>query len=250
MRSQNSNRVIVGLFGLLLSACSALGGTDNSALTAEPIANGELIQDGTALRQLLNDQATQVAATAVAAETYVTERESINAQLLATMRAAIPPTQQIVQAPGQGTPNVNALPDVPGEGSGAAGQPGSMGSTNAGSVVNGTQFSAIQSTRQVNETDGCAVGSSTQFVTTDPEIYVTSRAFNITAGTVLSSVWRYEGEIVYEFSFTVNADDDDFCLWFSIDPATVPFTPGGWSVQLSADGTPLDPSVQFTITGS
>jgi len=66
----------------------------------------------------------------------------------------------------------------------------------------------------------------------------------------MSAVWSLGGAVVYDdFSFTVQTDDDDFCMWFSIDPATVAFTPGAWTAQFVADGVRVEPAVQFTITG-
>ncbi|MFN8529424.1 MAG: hypothetical protein U0670_12490 [Anaerolineae bacterium] len=242
---------------LVSSSCSVLGTANDPAGTTVADATNA-VSEGTAIRQSLDAMSTSVVATAIAAETYVVQRESINAQLLATLRAALPPTQQLVGNAGEGTPSINARPELPGIASqmtpGAPSTPNaaqSASSNVADSSSNGTQFTAVQAANGVNEDDGCALGVQTQFSTSDPEIYVTARAFNIRAGMVMSAQWKLNGSVVYDdYSFTVGADDDDFCLWFSIDPATVPFTPGDWTVQLIADGNPIEPAVSFAIVGS
>ncbi len=233
---------------LVVGGCSGLGGSQNPEVAATE-QNISLAAEGTALRDALNRQSVDTAATAAAAETYILERESINAQLLATLRAVIPPTQQVVQGAGAGTPSLNTQPELPGLAGAGTPVPPSGDVETVGSA-SGTQYTAIATAGGVNNGDGCAVGVRNTFSTSDAEIYLTMRAFNVRAGTIMSAVWSLDGTVMYDdFSFSVAADDDDFCVWFSIDPATVAFTPGTWTAQFFANGTPIEPAAQFTITG-
>lgn len=231
---------------LVVGGCSGLGSSQNPEAAATE-RNISLAAEGTALRDALNRQSVDTASTAAAAETYIVERESINAQLLATLRAVIPPTQQVVQGAGAGTPSLNTQPELPGLAAANTPVPSTDGA--AGSAT-GTQYTAIVTASGVNSEDGCAVGIRNAFSTSDTEIYLTMRAFNVRAGTIMSAMWSLDGAVMYDdFSFSVAEDDDDFCIWFSIDPATVTFTPGNWTAQFFANGTPIEPAAQFTITG-
>ncbi len=197
-----------------------------------------MMAEATTLRQTLEAEANSVEATAVAAETYVMLREGVNAQLLATMRAVIPPTQQIIQQFDSGTPGLNQAPGLPG----VSGETTTVDGS-------GTQFTQSVTTDSVNENDGCAIGNRSSFTTSDARIYVATRAFNITAGTAMSAVWSYEGTVVYDLdAFTVSENDDDFCLWFYVDQESVTFSPGSWSVQVLANGQTIDSAVPFTIS--
>lgn len=234
---------------LVVGGCNGLGGSQNPEAAATE-RNISLAAEGTALRDALNRQSVDTASTAAAAETYIVERESINAQLLATLRAVIPPTQQVVQGAGAGTPSLNTQPELPGLAAANTPVPSTDGGSETTGSATGTQYTAVATAGGVNNEDGCAVGIRNVFSTSDAEIYLTMRALNIRAGTIMSAVWSLDGAVMYDdFSFSVAEDDDDFCVWFSIDPATVAFTPGNWTAQFFANGTPIEPAVQFTITG-
>jgi hypothetical protein len=223
--------LIIGM--ALIGACSAFNTTDTAGTAVAQATS--LVAEATTIRQTIQAQAAQVEATALAAETYVMEREAINAQLLATMRAAIPPTQQVIQQNDGGTPGLNDVPNVQGDG-------------NTADAGIGTRFTQVVTTDAVSDADGCAIGSRTSFTSSDARIYIVTRALNITAGTEMSAEWSYEGTVVYDLDvFTVTENDDDFCLWFYIDPESVTFSPGSWSVQLFANGVAVEPALTFTI---
>jgi len=228
---------------ILASACSVLGGQNEISTGVAQMTPVEA--ESTALIATMEAQGTQVAQTAVAAETYIVQMEGINQQLLLTMRAVIPPTQQIVQTSGEVIEGMNEPIGVPSVGTPDGSSSMSLGGS---AVIGGTQFVQISTARGVSEVDGCALDTTTTFMSNESFIYITARAYNISAGAVMSAAWSYNGAVVYALdSFTVEQNDDDFCLWFYIDPASVPFSVGQWSVQLLMNGTPVGQPVNFVI---
>jgi hypothetical protein len=232
----------IGLLTLLISACAPLLDVEQTP-TAELINREQFARETTAIAQVAQLQATDVAGTAQAAETYVAARESINAQLVLTLRAAIPPTQQQIDSSGLVTPGMNApitTPSAPD----ASGDAGGSAAANTG----GTQFVDLATAAVVSDVDGCASPATSSFSTTTQRIYATARAYNIRAGTQMSADWLRDGVVVFQSaSWSVSADEADFCLWFYIEPVDVAFDVGNWSVQLYADGTPITPAAAFTI---
>lgn len=201
---------------LLLSACQVFNRPDTVAtLRAE---NTGYVIEATTIIETAQAEGTQVQSTANAAITVIAETNSLNAQLVGTLRAVIPPT------------------------------PSRGGNTIVGTAApDGLQFVDTRTASSVRESDGCAIDSKAQFSTSDQRIYATTRALNIRAGTQMGVQWGYQGQVAWSESFTVSADDDDFCIWFYIDPATIPFTPGNWTVRLTANGAPVEPEMIFTI---
>ncbi|MBK8025640.1 MAG: hypothetical protein IPK19_30680 [Chloroflexi bacterium] len=228
---------------LAAAACSALTPEDPAAtLRAE--------------REGYVAEATQIAANGLAAQTQVVETvaaaqgqlsqiEARNAALLLTLRAAVPATQQIVSDSGVVTPGQVATPAPPGSvgSAGGATQPAPGGN----SVAGGTQFVDVATALTVRDSDGCADVIQSAFAADIQRIYVTARAFNITAGTTMRVEWLYLGEMTFTESFTVDVNDDDFCLWFYIEPTETVFSPGSWSVQLYANDQSIAPAATFTI---
>jgi len=206
---------------IVLSSCQVLRPPDvPGTLQAENVA---IVAEATNLAQTREAAAGQVLATAQAAETYVAQEESINEALVATVRAGDPPTvsRSVGSALGAvGTP--------------AAGQ---------------TLFLDIGAAASVRSSDGCAEAPQNQFPADIQEIYVTARALNIRAGTRLDVEWRYEGQVVWQESWTVPIDSDSFCLWFNLDPSVAALLPGSWSASLYADGTGVGSPATFVIGG-
>ncbi|MBI5666596.1 MAG: hypothetical protein HZC41_01190 [Chloroflexi bacterium] len=221
----------IGILGgllLVLGACQALQRPDMPAtLQAEA---GAYVAEATAIAQTVQAQQERLAATVDAAGTRVAETNSINQQLLATARVLVPPT------PGR---TVGSAPEVAG-----SPMPEMMSADGAGTPA----FINTGVTGSIRESDGCANGLQTQFTADADRIYVTTRATSIRAGTVMSVEWRYEGQVVYSDTWTVNQDATDFCLWYFITPEDVPFQAGNWSVELAADGSKIEPAVSFSIT--
>lgn len=234
---------LISVFALISGACSALT-PDDPVATLRAEREGYVAEATTIASDALAQQ-TQVIQTASAAETYVSQVEARNALLAATLRAVLPPTQQIIVDSGAVTPGLLATPappNMPGmEGEGTT----TSGESNAS--VGGTTFTEVATALSVRDSDGCAVSTQNTFAADVNRIYVTARALNITAGTTMRVEWRYNGAQSYTENFTVDRNDDDFCLWFYIEPTEVAFSPGSWSVQLYANDQAIQPEVSFTI---
>lgn len=200
----------------MLSACQAFTRPDTPAtLRAE---NAGYILEATSISETAQAENVNLQATVVAADATLTLMENIHQQLLATARVAIVPTPQI--------------------------QGGDISVTGGSESL---QFVDVGTASSVRDSDGCANGLQSQFGTDTQSIYVTARALNIRAGTLMGVEWQYQGAIVLKEDFVVPIDDDDYCLWFNIDPATVTFSPGGWTVRLFANGNSIEPEVSFDI---
>lgn len=233
---------MVILILLATAACSPF--LEGQQTPTEPLVNREqFAREGTAIAQAGQIQGTAVAETAVAAGTYVAERESINSQLVQTLRVVVPPTQQIVSQSGLVTPGMNATVS-PME---MAAMTPAAGAVMSASTTE-TQFVDVATAVSVRDNDGCAVAPVSGFSTGVERIYATARALNIRAGTQMAADWLYNGALVYQSeSWTVSADDDDFCLWFYVEPDDFAFSAGSWSVQLYANGVAIQPPAAFTI---
>jgi hypothetical protein len=211
--------LLIGLF-VFLSACQVFNRPDTQSTLSSQ--NATFVAEATSIPQTAQVESTQLYETVVAGEATITQGSSINLQLMATARVLIPPTPARV-----------------GTGGGVVG----TSTSNTGVL----QFVETHTASVIRETDGCAADSQAQFSPESPRIYAASRALNVRAGTQMSVEWYYEGQMVWPESFTVSQDDDDFCLWFYIDPQTVSFSPGNWTVRLYADGTAVQPDMTFTI---
>lgn len=224
---------------VIASACSALTPDDPAATLR---AERELyVAEATTIASSEIAQQTQVADSVMVAETRIREVEARNALLLATLQVVAPPTQQIVNSSGAVTPGLLATPAPPGSVITGGSTP------NPGGGVVGTSFVEITTALSVRDSDGCAATVQSAFAADIQRIYVTARAFNINAGTTMRVEWFYEGTSSFTESFTVDANDDDFCLWFYIEPTEVAFSTGSWTVQLYANEQPIQPSASFTI---
>jgi hypothetical protein len=208
---------LVCLLLLGLSACQAFTRPDTPAtLRAE---NAGFLVEATSIAETAQADVERVRGTAEAAETIIARTDSVNQQLRATARVVIPPTPLI------------------------AGGAGAVGTPDA----SGMQFTDLGTTATVRDSDGCANGLQSQFPADTQRIYVTARAVNMKAGTLMGVQWNYDGQPSFSESFVVPIDDDDYCLWFNLDPVAGTFSTGSWSVRLLANETPIEPEVIFTI---
>lgn len=178
------------------------------------------VAEATRIAQTAQVEVTVVAATAQAASTEVAAMQSVNAQLLATVRVGDPPERRVVVA------NVGSTPE------GAEGQ---------------RWFVKTGTSAAVNEADGCVQDAQIEFPSGIPRIYATVRVYNIEPGVRMSATWAYEGDQVWEDAFTVQQGADQLCIWFYVDESYVPLTPGNWSVRLFADGFQLEGPMSFVI---
>lgn len=96
--------------------------------------------------------------------------------------------------------------------------------------------------------DDCALQPEGNFRSSAEKIYVVATAAGITAGTTLGSLW-YQGETqVTAHDFTPDFDINSACIWFFVDQTDFVFAPGNYSVQLTINGTPTGPRLQFVVT--
>lgn len=220
---------------LLLSGCGALTAPNVPAtLRTESTA---YVAEATAIAEALATREVQVALTALAAQTSVAQSSSINRALMATARAVIPPTppRQVGVAP---------------QGAGVMQESGQVASSAASDPSLVGQFINTGVTTAKRDSDGCAESFQTQFTADTFQIYVITRAVSLRAGTVMGAEWSYNGQVVARNSWTAPRDETNFCIWFFINADTVQFSPGGWTVRLTADGRGIDPPVSFTILDS
>ncbi|MCA0452773.1 MAG: hypothetical protein LCI00_02215 [Chloroflexi bacterium] len=235
-------RAYIAVMCLSVSACQVLNAPNAPAtLIAE---NTAYAVEATNMPVSIGGTAVAVAGTAVAAQTQISDINSVNRQLQATLNAVIPPT---------------ARPQIGSEGSIAATQAsitggGVGGTTGTGAVsvdqsvlASGTVLVDLAVTERKRDSDGCADGTSTQFGTDAPIIYAIARATSIGAGAVVSVDWKYQSQSMSSGSYTLPTDQSNFCIWFPLDAATIPFTAGAWSVRFLLNGQPVEPTVFFNI---
>ena len=223
-----------------LPACSVFSRQDTQAtLQAQ---NTAYVQEATGIALTGQQDQTAVQATAVAAGTHVAVANGVNQQLVATVRVLEPPTAMVIVANPTGIPvGVGGTPVV-------SPMPGTTPDFGvAPSAADSIQFVEVGVTDHVRDSDGCPDSVQTQFPQNISRIYVTTRAITVSAGTQMSVEWRRGDLLIASDSYSVDQDQTNYCLWFYIDASEVTMEPGNWSVQLSANGTPIQPVVSFSI---
>ena len=216
------NMIYVGfiILCILISGCQVLNAPNAPAtLSAQ---NMTFAAEATSIPQSLEGTAVSLARTAVVAETNVADISSINRQLIATVNAVVPSTP---------APQAGAAPIVGGE--------LTTGAT--------TSLVDIGVTSRKRDSDGCTDGTQSQFAVDTPIIYATTRAASISSGSVVAVEWKYQGEVVGSGSYTLPKDETNFCMWFPLDPANIPFSPGTWSVQFTLNSNLVEPTIFFNI---
>jgi hypothetical protein len=207
--------------GILLGGCQVLNAPNVPAtLSAQ---NTAFAVEATSIPQSLEGTAIALARTAIVAQTQVADISSINRQLVATANVVVPITP---------APQIGSAPST-GGGEQSAGGPTTL------------QDNTVTSRKR--DSDGCADGTQSQFAIDTPIIYAITRAPSISAGAVVAVEWKYQGEVVGSGSYTVPRDETNFCMWFPLDPANIPFTPGSWSVQFTLNSNVVEPTIFFNI---
>ncbi|MBA3871339.1 MAG: hypothetical protein H0X30_19525 [Anaerolineae bacterium] len=187
--------------------------------------NTAFAAEASAIPQSLEGTAVALARTAVVAETSVADINSVNRQLIATVDAIVPAASA----------------------SQAGAAPVASNGNTAASDATASTLVDIGVTQRKRDSDGCADGTQSQFPIDTPIIYATTRAPSISAGTVVAVEWKYQGQVVGNGSYTLPKDQTNFCMWFPLDPANIPFTVGSWSVQFSLNGNVVEPTMFFNI---
>lgn len=234
--------IVIVIVLICTAGCGTLGASESApTVQAEVTA---LADEATLIAQASENDATQIAVTVAAAQTAAAFQEGVNRQLVVTLRAVVPPTMQVVADTGIVTPGMNAPLNSAPMADGMTPEPGAI-SASADGMNTLTQ---IGTTTVVNESDGCASGLQTSFTAATPRIYASTRALNIRGGTTVFVEWRYNDQVVASsLTYTVPADETDFCLWFYLEPTDAPFVAGNWSAQFYIDGSPVTPAASFTM---
>ncbi|MEZ4667466.1 MAG: hypothetical protein R3E39_06050 [Anaerolineae bacterium] len=192
------------------------------------------VEEATLIAKSIIETNSTLLVTAEAAETIIANYSSINQQLLETAIAIIPPTavRQVGAAPGASV---------------ASGDSGGNGDSSAAVTNSGAQFVETAITSRIRASDGCPDGVQTEFTPDVPSIYAVTKAVTIDSGITVRAEWRIGGQGVSTGSYTTTSAQTNFCIWFPLDAATVPFSSGQWSVQLFANDVPIEPTLFFTI---
>ena len=98
----------------------------------------------------------------------------------------------------------------------------------------------------VNDND-CAIDNNPRFTPESTEIYIVATAFDVPAGSSISSIWQSNGTEVALFSFQPETNIDGNCIWFFIDQSDAEFIVGTWSVELQIDDVSAAPPIPFQI---
>lgn len=213
---QPYTRVLTGIV-LGLCACQSLAPPDAGA-TQRARERLILFEATTIARSMARDR-DRVVATIELQGTEIAAMQRSNAIILVTVRAGDASAPRSRAAAGQGPPT------TPGR----------------------RWFAKTGISRFINFQDDCVVSPQISFTSDADVIYVTLRAWNVSAGLQLSVQWWHEGQPVHSEAWVLPSDRSESCYWFSLTPELATFLPGSWSVQLYADGAALESPQSFTI---
>ena len=195
----------------LLAACGVVNSVDTQATLQ--MENADFATEVAALATDVSSTGISVLATAQAAETHVIEMNNVNRQLLATVRAGVPPT---------------------------------VGAFIAGEASGNARFSPMLIGGGVDE-NGCVSSAISQFSAAASLVYTSAQAFGLPIGTSIGVEVRHEGMFVLRDSWALAEPVNGGCIWTTIDRASAGLEPGRWTVQFFVDNRPLEPVGVFTV---
>lgn len=209
---------------LILVAVLLMGCSGNASQDATPRPDMQsMVAEATAIAAAAVADRARISATVAALEADTAYRIAVNESLYATLQAVNPRMTRVAV-------NVSAA-------------------TTPDAIVQGQRwFIKTGMSSSVSAVDGCNHAPELEFTLATPRIYATFKAYNIQAGTRLGASWMHNGRTTHEESFNLDYSSGETCLWFYIDPETVEFQPGQWTVQLYADGYPLESAIPFNIS--
>ncbi len=208
------------VFLLVLVILAGCTGTDEAAQMREEIAL--YAEESNALRQQIQQQLTQTAATAEYANAQIQQLSALNQQLLATARAGEAPTpQRLVSTDG-----------------------GAMGAEMFNLQDETMRFVQIGIAGYVRPSDEC-FETHQQYYTLSATrtVYMTAVAVQLRAGTTFDVEWRHEGELVSRTSWTAPSNQAVRCIAL---PLNMPLRVGNWTARLFINGTGY-PSSAFIV---
>ena len=208
-----------GLLFLVLALCACQSLAPPNLGATLRARERDILNEATAIARAAAADLQRAEATVVHEATGIASMQHENAALLVTVRAGdSPPARR------QGTGIIQRPPLTPGS----------------------RWFEKTGVSRFINA-DGCVVSPQINFTNDISLLYVTVRAWNVTEGLRLSVQWWHEGDPVHNEGFTLARAWNERCFQFWLPPDMVPFAPGSWSVQLYADGAPLETPQAFTL---
>ena len=96
--------------------------------------------------------------------------------------------------------------------------------------------------------DDCAIGVTTQFSTSNAEIYVVAEAVNMPSGSIIEAHWfRGIEPIGPVYTFAPDFDIERACIWFFVDSSDFEFLAGQYNVSLTLNGEIATPLLPFSI---
>ena len=209
-----------GLLFLVLALCACQSLAPPNLGATLRARERDILDEATAIARAAAADLQRAEATVVHEATGIASMQHENAALLVTVRAGdAPPARR------QGTGIGQRPPLTPGS----------------------RWFEKTGVSRFINPADGCVVSPQINFANDISLLYVTVRAWNVAAGLRLSVQWWHEGDPVHNEGFTLARAWKERCFRFWLPPDMVPFAPGSWSVQLYADGAPLETPQAFTL---
>lgn len=207
------------LFALLLMGCGGVTPASHQATLRAEMSG--YVAEATAIRQAADSDLERIVGTVVALEQEMLHKAAVNVALHATLQAV--------------------RPDVVRSAANIGGAPTPI------AILEGRRWFIKTGMSSHVDNNGCNDMPGYDFSTTTPTIYATFMAYNIEGGTPLSASWSHNGVVMHQESFNLAGGASEICLWFSIDPQTVTFDPGLWTVQLYAEGFPLESAMPFQI---
>ena len=202
---------------LLLCACQSLA-PPNAGATLRA-RERQILVEASAIARAAGRDAQRARSTVEMRSTEIAAMQDSNATLLVTVRAGDSPGQRVAGV------EVAPPPLTPGQ----------------------RWFAKTGISRFINGATGCVVSPRISFAEDADILYVTLRAWNVRAGLQLSVQWWHEGEPVHSESWVLPQDSAENCYWFSLTPDMVPFMTGSWSVQVYANGAPLESPQSFAM---
>lgn len=212
---------ILCLIAAGLNSCQAFNRIDTYATAQAQNAGYET--EVAAMTQVATAEVALINTTIEAHETTIAHVNGINQQLMRTLAIQVTPTPQI---------QVEA---------------GVVDSTLQSDFEGRRLFVKTGVSTEINSSDGCVINPQFYFSETETRLYGTIKAFNIEPGVLMRAEWRKDGVPVWEDVWTVDQSYAEICIWFYLESADVPFTPGDWSVEMFADSFSLEGPMSFNI---
>ncbi|GAB1420563.1 hypothetical protein MASR2M15_06650 [Anaerolineales bacterium] len=220
--------LILLIISLIVASCSSLTIEDVPATLHTDMTAWAL--ESTLIAQSIRDDMTPFMATVESQATQISQVDTINQILVATVRANAEPTRGVRLALAEEM------------------QGGIMGLDLLNTSDGVMRFFQIGTAAYVRPQDGCMESHQNFFQPSANQIYLTTLGVNLAAGTILDVNWSFQGQSVYRESRSITADQEAQCIWFLLTPSNASFTPGNWTVTFMVNGRSIN-NYSFSIVG-